>query len=45
MFDYVLGIIAFAVLGILINAIKILREYSAGSFSSSGVSGKSKARA
>ena len=30
MFDYALGIIAFAVLGILINAIKILREYERG---------------
>jgi len=30
MFEYGLGIIAFAVLGILINAIKILREYERG---------------
>jgi regulator of protease activity HflC (stomatin/prohibitin superfamily) len=30
MFDYLLGILAFALLGILINAIKILREYERG---------------
>ena len=30
MFEYVIGLIAFAVLGILINAIKILREYERG---------------
>ncbi len=30
MFDYVFGVLAFAVLGILINAIKILREYERG---------------
>jgi regulator of protease activity HflC (stomatin/prohibitin superfamily) len=30
MFDYLLGLLAFAVLGILVNAIKILREYERG---------------
>ncbi len=30
MFEYVWGILAFAILGILINAIKILREYERG---------------
>jgi regulator of protease activity HflC (stomatin/prohibitin superfamily) len=30
MFDYLLGIVAIAVIGILINAIKILREYERG---------------
>lgn len=30
MFDYVIGLLAFAVLGIIINAIKILREYERG---------------
>jgi regulator of protease activity HflC (stomatin/prohibitin superfamily) len=30
MFDYLWGILAFAVLGIIINAIKILREYERG---------------
>jgi len=30
MFDYVIGLLAFVVLGIIINAIKILREYERG---------------
>jgi regulator of protease activity HflC (stomatin/prohibitin superfamily) len=30
MFDYLIGLLAFALLGILINAIKILREYERG---------------
>ena len=30
MFDYILGILAFVVLGIIINAIKVLREYERG---------------
>jgi regulator of protease activity HflC (stomatin/prohibitin superfamily) len=30
MFDYLLGLLAFALLGIIINAIKILREYERG---------------
>jgi regulator of protease activity HflC (stomatin/prohibitin superfamily) len=30
MFDYLIGLLAFALLGILVNAIKILREYERG---------------
>ena len=30
MFDYLYGLLAFALLGIIVNSIKILREYERG---------------
>ena len=42
MFEYFFGIIAFALLGIIINAIKILREYERGVIFSLADSGKLK---